>query len=390
MNTNQTASRRSGLGIWMLVPAIAALVGVGAVPRFLARTHAAAAAADNALATVRVVHPGPAPASAVLRLPATLQPWAEASIRARSSGYVASWSADIGAHVRAGQTLATVVAPELSDAVRQANDEQVAAQAAYDLAQTSAARWEQLLRANSTSLQEAQQKQAEAQTARARLSAAKDNVIRIGRQLAYTTIVAPFDGVITARGVDVGTLVDGGAAPELFHIVQTSKLRVVLSVPDDQATAVRAGLPAQVLAGGQVLQTTVARSSASLDPSSRMLRVEADLPNGDGALLPGTYAQVQLNPPGLAAGSALPIEAVLYRPQGPVIALVNDAGRVTLQSVQITEDLGSQVVVSPALPPRANVIANPGDSIEAGSRVRLQGSGQTEASPTTARHGATS
>jgi len=357
---------------WLAATALLALLALGAAPRLRAAEHAGQAAADQSITPVRTVAPSPPQAGPAATLPGTLEPWAEASVRARSSGYVAAWSVDIGAHVVAGQTLATLVAPDLQAALDQARATAATARANLALAQTTADRWQALLRTRSTSPQEADQKLAELAARRTELAAAEANAARLAQSVAWTRIAAPFDGVVTARDVDVGSLVDAGGAGELFHVAQTTRLRAVVSVPDALASGIRPGLPVQVRCGERLLDARVARSAGALDLASRALRVEVDVPNADGALLPGQFVQVLVGdvPP---AGSQLPIEALLFRPSGPTIALAGADGRVHLRTVHVARDLGTRVVVEPALPPDTRVIVSPGDGIVDGTPVRAVG-----------------
>jgi len=357
--------------VWLLVPAALALLVLGAVPRLRAQSRAEMRAAAQQVPQVRIVQPQAPGAAPAVTLPATLQAWSDAAIRARDSGYVAQWSADIGRRVTKGQTLALLVAPELDAALRQARSDAATARANFEIAQTSAQRWQEMLRTKVTSQQEVDQKAADLAARRAQLDAAEANVARLAQTVAYTRIVAPFDGVVTARAVDVGTLVDAGAAGELFHEMQTARLRVVVSVPDDLATAVRPGLPVRVDCGGRVLGATIARSAGALDAGSRTLRAEIDLDNADGGLLPGQYVQVHLQPDTPVAGSLLPIETVLFRPDGPTLAVVGDDGRVHLQRVRIARDFGTRVIVEPALPVKTQVVVSPGDAIVDGQAVQV-------------------
>ncbi len=357
-------------GRWTAATLVLALLAAGAVPHWQAQARARQLAAGNAVPKVHVVQPGVARADATITLPGTLAAWTDASLRARSSGYVTRWTADIGSRVRAGQTLATIVAPELDAALQQARSDQATAQANFDIAQSSARRWQTMLQDKATSRQEAEQRAADLDARRAQLDAAKANVARLAQAVTYTRIVAPFDGVITARNVDVGTLVDAASPAELFHEVQSARLRALVSVPDSEAAAVRAGIHVRIACGARTIDGVVARTAGALDPSSRMLRVEVDVPNADGTLLPGQYVQVVLTPEAQVAGSSLPVETVLYRPEGPRVAIVGADGRVALRPVSVIRDLGTTLVVSPTLAPETRIVANPADSIVDGQEVQ--------------------
>lgn len=370
MTDSPSSSSSRHPGRWIAPVVVLGLLAAGGVPRWQAQVRAQQLADDSLVPQVRVIHPAVAHSDATITLSATLAAWSEASLRARSSGYVAQWTADIGAHVRAGQTLATIVAPELDASLRQARGDEAAAQANFDIAQSTARRWQDMLEQKATSRQEAQQRAADLAARGAQLDAAKANVARLVQAVAYTRIVAPFDGVITARAVDVGTLVDATSPAELFHEVQSGRLRALVSVPDSEAGQVSYGTRVRIACGPRTVDGVVARTAGALDPVSRMLRIEVDVPNTDGALLPGQYAQVILSLATPVEGSSLPVEAVLYRAEGPRVAVVGADGKVALKAVRVVRDLGTTLVVSPVLPAGARVVANPGDSISDGQAVR--------------------
>jgi len=357
--------------LWLLVPAVAALLAIGIVPRLKADAHVREVASGNAEPLVRVVSPTPAATTRELLLPGSMQPWAEAAIRARSSGYVTAWHNDIGARVLANALLATLVAPELDAQVKQARDAEATARANLAIAQTSAQRWQQMLSTKSISQQETDQKLADLQARQSELSAAQANVARVAQLLAYTRVVAPFAGMITARNVDVGTLVDAGAPGEMFHIARTDRLRVFVAVPDDAADAVIAGGAAEVIAGGRTVAATVARSSGVLDPGTHTMRVEVDVDNAAGTLLPGAFVQVRLALPGPPASHELPVETLLFRPDGPTVAIVGADGTIVLKTVRIQRDLGTRVEIAGGLSGTEKIVINPGDAIVAGQRVRI-------------------
>jgi RND family efflux transporter MFP subunit len=307
-------------------------------------------------------------------------PYEEASIYARTSGYIAHWSADLGARVKAGQALAQIAAPDLDAQLRQARADAATAQANYDYAKSTAQRWQQMLATQSVSQQDADTKAADMNAKRAMLASAQANVAHLAELVSYESVTAPFDGVITARDVDVGTLVTAGGTPgsaglsgELFHLEQTDTLRVFVDVPQDSATGITTGTQVYLSTQqypGRRFAARVARTAGAIDPVTRTLRVEIDVDNRDGALLPGAYAQAHLVVPSAAPALELPVSALLFRPNGVTVATVDAHGRTALKTVQIGRDFGTRGDRR-GLAPTDRVIDNPGDAIAAGEAVKI-------------------
>ncbi|MET3552771.1 efflux RND transporter periplasmic adaptor subunit [Burkholderia sp. 567] len=359
----------------------AALLAIGIVPRIDARAAQRHQVAAQQALPVTVLQPGAAPADQTLTLPGAVTPYAEASIYARTSGYIAHWSADIGTHVKAGQTLAQITAPDLDAQLRQARADAATAQANYDYAKSTALRWQDMLKTQSVSQQDTDTKVADMNAKRAMLSSAQANAAHLNELVSFESVTAPFDGVITARNVDVGTLVTAGGTPgspglsgELFHLEQTDTLRVFVDVPQDSATGVSTGTAVYLTTQqypGRRFAAHVARSAGAIDPVTRTLRVEIDVDNRDGALLPGAYAQAHLLVPSAAPAFELPVSALLYRPNGVTVATVDANGRTALKTVQIGRDFGTHVEIVAGLGATDRVIDNPGDSIASGETVKI-------------------
>ncbi|TCK36403.1 RND family efflux transporter MFP subunit [Paraburkholderia sp. BL8N3] len=386
-----TLTRKKRLaGPLALAALAAALLVAGIVPRLHAsRALDRQAAAQQAL-TVSVVAPRPAPAEQELNLPGAVMPFAEASIYARTSGYLSHWYADIGAHVKAGATLAEIDAPDLDAQLRQARADQQTAQANYTYAKGTAQRWQEMLTTQSVSQQDTDTKVSDMQAKQAMLASAQANVARLAELVSFEKVTAPFDGVVTARNVDVGALVTAGGTPgasamsgELFHVEQTDKLRVFVDVPQNDAqdvvpdTAVY--LTVQQYPGRQ-FAATVARTAGAIDPVSRTLRVEVDVDNRAGALMPGAYAQVHLLLKTAAPALDLPVSALLFRPDGVTVAVAGSDGKTALKTVHIGRDFGTHVEITTGLAATDRVIDNPGDAITAGELVQI-------APPAPATHG---
>ncbi|WP_321880771.1 efflux RND transporter periplasmic adaptor subunit [Paraburkholderia bannensis] len=358
-----------------------ALLTAGIVPRLYASRALAAQTASQSTLTVSVVQPTPAPASEDLVLPGAATPFADAAIFARTSGYIAHWYTDIGTHVKAGQVLADIAAPDLDAQLRAARADEASAQAAYTYAKTTAQRWQTMLASQSVAQQDADAKVSDMQTKQAALAAAQANVARLVELVSYEKVTAPFDGVVTARDVDVGALVTAGGTPgspsaanELFHLSQTQTLRVFVDVPQDDAAditpATEAWLTTQQYPGRR-FNARVARSAGALDPASRTLRVEIDVDNTDGALLPGGYVQAHLALKTTTPALDVPVTALLFRPDGVSVATVDATGKVLLKPVHLGRDFGTHVEVTSGIAANDRVIDNPGDSISNGEAVSI-------------------
>ncbi|CAM2171381.1 membrane fusion protein, multidrug efflux system [Paraburkholderia sacchari] len=374
------ARRRHALVLGLACFAIA-LLAAGIIPKLDARKAQAAQVAVQRDLVVATVMPKLAPATQDLLLPGSVMPWADASIYARTSGYVQQWYADIGAHVKAGQTLARIDTPELDAQLKQARADEASAQANYRFASSTAQRWQTMLQTQSVAQQDADAKTSDAAAKLAALQAAQANVARLEELVAYQSVTAPFDGVITVRNVQVGALVTAGGTPglaampgELFHIEQTNRLRVFVDVPQDDASSVTPGTAVWLATQqypGRRFPATVARSANAIDPVSRTLHVEVDVDNADGALMPGAYAQVHLALSTATPSLEVPVSALLFRPDGVTIAVVDAHDMVRLRQVSIGRDFGTYVEIATGLAPIDRVINNPGDAIANGQSVRV-------------------
>jgi RND family efflux transporter MFP subunit len=380
-STHATTKPRRRLWPLALTGLAAALLLAGILPRHEADAALTQQTQAQSMLTVSVVTPRAAPAVHELLLPGAVTPFAEASIYARTSGYLAHWNTDIGARVTSGQTLATIEAPELDAQLRQARADEATAQANFDLAKTTSARWQSMLKTQSVAQQDADTKSADMEARSAMLASAQANVAHLAELVSYEKITAPFNGVITARHVDVGALVTAGGTPgtagmsgELFHLQQTSELRVFVDVPQDDAPYVTPATDVYLSAPqypGRRIAAKVARNSGAIDPMSRTLRVEVDVDNQDGALMPGAYAQVHLQLKASTPALDLPVSALLFRPDGVTVAVVDSEGRAQLKTVHIGRDFGTHIEITTGLAATDRVIDNPGDSLSNGQLVQI-------------------
>jgi len=391
MTTSQTpisSAAPSALKTWSrrLVPAavLLAALAIGTLPRVRARAAVSAQTESLATPTVSVVNPQVLPIAQPIDLPAEVQAYQDVAIYARASGYIARWFTDIGTKVTAGQLLAVIEAPEVDAQLAQAKADAATALANYEMAKTTAGRWEELVKTNAVSRQESEQNTSTMKAREATLLAARANVDRLSQLQSFERVYAPFSGVVTDRGIDVGTLIDsgatGGTRQQLFHLVETDKLRVYVNVPQDDVRDAGVGTTASLSLPqwpGRSFNGTVVRTTGAINATSRTLRVEIDFDNPDGAILPGAYATVRLNTQNAQPPLSIPVSALLFRPEGVQVASINAANRVAMQSVTLGRDFGTRIEITTGLDANARVVANPSDAIASGERVNVAGSSQT-------------
>jgi RND family efflux transporter MFP subunit len=331
---------------------------------------------SSAIPVVTVIHPETGSKAQEIELPGTTEAFTEAPIYARTSGYLKQWYLDIGAHAKRGQLLAEIETPELDQQLEQAENSLKTAQANLQLAGVTADRWVYLLKTNVSSKQETDQAVSDYHAKKATADAAEANVRRLQRLQQFERVYAPFDGVITARDTDIGALIQNGDSTgqkELFHLAAIDKLRVYISVPEVYATAVKSGEAVTLTLDafpGETFSGTIVRNSNSIDLTSRTLKVEVDLDNPAGRLLPGSYAFVHLKIPAAAAAVTIPTNTLLFRAEGLRVALVH-SGEVKLVPVSIGRDYGNKVEVTSNLSADDAVVIDPSDSITDGSRVEI-------------------
>jgi RND family efflux transporter MFP subunit len=337
---------------------------------------------------VTVIHPKGGAAAQEIELPGNTQAFTEAPIYARTTGYLKQWYLDIGAHAKRGQLLAEIETPELDQQLQQAENELKTAQANLQLAQITADRWVFLLKTNVISKQETDQAVSDLNAKRAIADSAEANVRRLQKLQEFERIYAPFDGVITARNTDVGALIQNGdnnvrdntVPPQLFHLAAVDKLRVYISVPEVYASAAKSGEMVTLTLDafpGETFTGTLVRDSNSIDQTSRTLKVEVDVDNPTGRLLPGAYAFVHLKVPVPPGAVTVPTNTLLFRSEGLSVAVVRN-GLAKLVPVKIGHDYGSSVEVMSSLTADESVVIDPSDSILDGSRVQVAESTQKE------------
>lgn len=375
------ARRRVPRAVIITLVVLAVLLLLAVVAGILSRSadeHALAKKTDTeATPTVAVMHPAVSHLTPEIALPGNTQAFVDTPIYARTNGYLKNWYFDIGARVKKGQLMATIETPEIDQQLQVAQADLRSAQANLGLAQTTAKRYQDLLKLDSVSKQETDQATSDALARRASVEAAEAAVRRLQQLQSFERIYAPFDGIVTARNTDIGALIDAGSGSaqprDLFRLAAIGQIRVFVPVPEVYA--------ADIVAGGHAYLTldefpdrrfegTIARNSSAIDPNTRTLNVEVDVPNAQGLLLPGSYVFVHFSTPIHAGTLSLPSNTLLFRAQGLQVATVRD-GRVHLVPVTIAHDNGSSVEIQSSLTANDQVILDPSDSISEGQEVRV-------------------
>jgi len=368
--------------IVLVLGVIGLTIGFG--PRWFARQKLLADTRAESVPTVETVSPAIAKADLSTPLPADVQPFVEAAIHARASGYLKSWLVDIGDHVTNNQTLAEIDTPELTEQLAQAKAELDQAMAARDLAKITIDRWTELLKTASVSEQETAEKKSDSVLKQANVEAARANVQRLEDMKNFDRVTAPFDGVITVRNTDIGQLIAAGSGAELFRLAQTDPLRVYVRVPQmlihSIAPGQKAALTFQDLPGRE-FAATVTRTAGAVDPGSRTLLVELQVPNPRGEILAGSYAQVSFNQAAAANVFMLPDKAFIFRAQGMQAAVVGEDGKAHLQAIKLGRDFGDRVEVLAGLQATDRVILNPPDGIAEGMAVQVAQTAATNSVP---------
>ena len=327
--------------------------------------------------TVAVVQPQVEPGNDELVLPGNLQAFEESPIFARTNGYLLRWYKDIGSKIQKGELLAAIDTPEIDQELSQARASREQVRSALGLAKISADRWANLRKSDSVSQQEADQQASGYQQAQANLAAADANVRRLEQLESFKNVYAPFSGVLTRRNVDPGVLINSGAGltgKELFDIARVDPLRVYVSVPQAYAPNMKTGMKATVTLQefpGQKFMGTVARTADAIDPATRTLNTEVDVPNKDGKLLPGSFGQVHFATGTSVPRITIPVNAMLFRAEGPRVAVVDKDSTVHLHPISIGRDFGATLEILGGLEVSDRIIINPSDSLEEGQKVHV-------------------
>jgi RND family efflux transporter MFP subunit len=359
------------------------IAAVGLSMRLSERRALAKETEEIAVPSVEVVHPALEPPQSDLVLPSTLQAYIESPLYARTTGYLGRWYKDIGSKVRKGELLADIETPEVDQELMQSRAARDQAEAQLKLAQSSAKRWENLQKMDAVSQQETDERSSSFTQGQASLNAANANLRRLEQLESFKHIYAPFSGVITTRNTDIGALVNAGNTgpnQELFIVAQLDPIRIYVNVPETDSPSIRKGVQTDIQVPaliGQHFTGSVVRTAEAIDPTTRTLNTEIDVRNPAGRLLPGSYAQVHFALKQQIQRLTVPANALLFRAEGPRVAVVGPGTKIQLRPVDIGRDFGTTVEIVSGLQQSDAIVISPSDSLEDGEVVRVaQGGGR--------------
>ena len=368
---------------WLVITVIPGLLvgGVlffGIFSRRKADASLRAVNAEMAVTSVSVVQPKRAAPAQEIILPGSIQPFISSPIYARTDGYLKKWYSDIGSHVKAGQLLATIQAPEVDEQLAQARSTLATAQANLKLAQVTMDRYQGLLLKHAVAQQDVDNAVGTYSANRTIVDADMANVRHYEALVSYENVYAPFDGVISARNTDLGDLINAGSntvpRTDLFHIEQTGMLRVYVNVPEDYWRGIKPGqTTADVVLNefpGQKFPGKVVRTSEAINGTTRTLLTEIDLPNPDNILLSGSYAEVHLHVPGQTPTFLIPTNTLLFRSEHLQVCIVRNS-KVAITSITPGHDFGDQIEVVAGLKADDQIVVNPPDSLVSGQEVKV-------------------
>lgn len=362
--------------LWILLIVAIILAVWGVISRVRGREKVGKETSQEAIPVVMTGKPSPGPASEELVLPGNVMAYIEAPIYARTSGYLKSWYTDIGTPVKRGQLLAEIETPEVDQQLRQAKSDLASAEANARIATITDVRWKGLLVNRAVSPQDADTRAANAQAAQASAASAQANVGRLQELESFKRVVAPFDGVVTARNTDIGALINAGqsSGAQLFRVSDVTRLRVYVQVPEQYAPQTKPGVAAELDFNehpGTQYPAKVVRTAQALDPTLRTLQVELQVDNSKGELFPGAYAEVHFKLPGSTNTLRVPATALVFRAAGLQVAAVVQGDKVKMHSVVQGRDFGKTVEVLNGVTANDAIIVNPPDSITDGAQVRV-------------------
>jgi RND family efflux transporter MFP subunit len=371
-------SRRPWLRALTLFVIVAGILILGIRSRIKAAASVRAVTAQLAVPSVSTAQPQQAAPAQELVLPGNIQPFISSPIYARTDGYLKKWYFDIGAHVKAGQLLATIQAPEIDEQLSQARSTLATAEANLKLAGITNERYQAMLQKHAVSQQDADNAAGTYSANKAILDADAANVRHYEALVSFENVYAPFDGVITARNTDIGDLINAGsssvARTDLFHIAQAGTLRVYVNVPEEYWRGIKPGQTTAdiVLAEfpGQKFPGKVVRTSEAITGTTRTLLTEIDLSNPGNALLSGSYAEVHIHEAAQNPTLLIPVNALIYRSEHLQVGVVRD-GKVVLAEITPGHDLGSKIEIVSGLKPDDRVVVNPPDSLISGQEVHV-------------------
>jgi RND family efflux transporter MFP subunit len=380
-NPQPTGSRHAGR-LWFIALTAAvvviAVLAFGILSRVKAAAHLRTVTAQMAVPDVSVVQPKPAAPAQEIILPGNIQPLISSPVYARTDGYLKKWYFDIGAHVKAGQLLATIQAPEVDEQLAQARSTLATAEANLKLAEITKTRYEAMFQKHAVSQQDRDNADGTYSANKAIVDADNANVRHYEALVSFERVYAPVDGVITARNTDIGDLINAGSSStpkaDLFHIAQTGTLRVYVNVPEEYSRGVKPGeTGADIVLSefpDQRFPGKVIRTAEAINGITRTLLTEIDLPNRANTLLTGSYAEVHLHVPSATPTFLIPVNTLIFRSQNLQVGVVRN-GKIELTELTPGHDLGSQIEVVAGLKADDQVVVNPPDSLVSGQQVNI-------------------
>jgi RND family efflux transporter MFP subunit len=363
--------------IGVIVVIVAVILAIwGIASRIHTLSELRKSTAQNAVLTVVTAKPQLSDAGNELVLPGIVQAYIESPIYARTNGYLRVWYKDIGARVRKGDLLAEIDTPEVDRELGQARADLDTANANFALSKITNDRWQDLLKTQAVSKQDADNRAGDAAAKAAMVESARQNVQRLSDLESFKRVLAPFDGVVTARNTDVGYLINAGQAPntELFRVADIRRLRIYAQVPEAYAAATETGLKAQLHfteRPGKTYDADTVRTSNALDPTARTLQVELQLDNHESQIFPGAYTEIHFRLPSSTDTLRLPANTILFRADGLQVAVVQNEDTIKIKKVVQGRDFGKTVEILTGLDPSDAVVVNPPDSINDGMHVRI-------------------
>ena len=370
-----TVKRLRFVGIIALIVGIAIVV-VGLVTRAHGNARLREWTDAQSIPTVVVAPPQSSADAGALDLPGRLEAYSRASLYARVPGYLKSWNVDIGSPVKAGQELATIETPDLDQELLQSKANRATAQANVALAETTAKRWQELLKTGAVSKQDVDEKIGDYKAKQAIVKASQADVDREQTLKGFARITAPFDGIVTARNTDVGALINvgGTTGQELFVVSDTKKLRVYVSVPQTYVPSIPPGTKATITVperAGKKYEATVESSSQAVNVSSGSTLMQLGVDNANNDLLPGGFANVSLQLPGNASALRIPSSALLFDKHGLRVATLDKDDKIRLKQVTIARDLGQVIEIGSGLAADDRVIQSPPDGVQDGDAAHV-------------------
>jgi RND family efflux transporter MFP subunit len=343
---------------------------------------------NQAVPTVNVAVPDTRGKMTTFSLPGRLEAYTQAQIYARVTGYVKDWKADIGTPVKAGQLLAELDAPDLDQQIMQAEANLASAKANSVLSDMTLTRGQSLIKTYAISQQDLDQRSADASNKQGLVRAAQANVDRLRVLEQYKRLVAPFDGLVTARTTDIGALINaGGGGPPMFVVSETSKLRVYVNVPQNYVPSIPVGTHAQISVPeypGRAFPATIEASAQSVDVTSSTTRMQLVVDNSKGELMTGDFTNIAFDLPHPEIAVNVPASALIFNERGLQVATVSGEGRIVIKHVTISRDLGNEVEIESGIAADDRVVTNPPDGIITGDKVHVAGAGGSPGQPETA------